>query len=58
MKKFTYYISPEGQYVLEPYGLPQGSIMCATQQQAEAILNHMAQMNPIVIVEDALPDNE
>jgi hypothetical protein len=57
MKRYAYYISPEGQYTLEPNGEPEGSIACATQQQAEALIQHMAIMNPIVIIDDELPDN-
>ena len=56
MKRFNYYLNGD-TYTLEPHGVPQGSIACATKEQAEAILQHMAIMNPIVI-EDELPDNE
>lgn len=56
MKRFNYYLDG-ATYTLEPHGVPQGAIACATKEQAEAILQHMAIMNPIVI-EDELSDNE
>ncbi len=57
MNRYNYYIH-EGQYTLEPHGNPAGSVLCKTKEQAEAILQHMALMNPIVIVTDELSDNE
>lgn len=57
MKKFNYYLNGT-TYTLEPHGVAYGTISCNTKEQAEGILAHMAAMNPIIEIEDELPDNE